>query len=134
MRPRTGIAAFATLMTTAGVLAAAAAGATAAHASTSADARPAGAALAPAVVGAGARVRSGGTRGRRGEHARCGHKRGERGNAGSRTHKSLLSSSDALVCGLPSMDIPSHRTAAGRREIVGQVNERFRWRDLLPFG
>jgi hypothetical protein len=35
MRPRTGIAAFATLMTTAGVLAAAAAGATAAHASTS---------------------------------------------------------------------------------------------------
>ena len=36
MRPRTGIAAFATLMTTAGVLAAAAAGATAAHASTAA--------------------------------------------------------------------------------------------------
>jgi hypothetical protein len=36
MRPRTGIAAFATLMTTAGVLAAAAAGATAAHASTTA--------------------------------------------------------------------------------------------------
>jgi hypothetical protein len=41
MRPRTGIAAFATLMTTAGVLAAAAAGATAAHASTTAG-RPAG--------------------------------------------------------------------------------------------
>ena len=41
MRPRTGIAAFATLMTTAGVLAAAAAGATAAHASTTAQ-RPAG--------------------------------------------------------------------------------------------
>ena len=39
MRPRTGIAAFATLMTTAGVLAAAAAGATAAHASTTADGR-----------------------------------------------------------------------------------------------
>jgi len=36
MRPRTGVAAFATLMTTAGVLAAAAAGATAAHASTTA--------------------------------------------------------------------------------------------------
>jgi hypothetical protein len=43
MRPRTGLAAFATLMTTAGVLAAAAAGATAAHASTTAGARPAGA-------------------------------------------------------------------------------------------
>jgi len=44
MRPRTGIAAFATLMTTAGVLAAAAAGATAAHASTTAanGSRPAG--------------------------------------------------------------------------------------------
>ena len=42
MRPRTGIAAFATLMTTAGVLAVAAAGATAAHASTTADGRPAG--------------------------------------------------------------------------------------------
>ena len=44
MRPRTGIAAFATLMTTAGVLAAAAAGATAAHASTTAanGGRPAG--------------------------------------------------------------------------------------------
>ena len=43
MRPRTGIAAFATLMTTAGVLAAAAAGATAAHASTAAhDGGPAG--------------------------------------------------------------------------------------------
>jgi hypothetical protein len=49
MRPRTGVAAFATLMTTAGVLAAAAAGATAAHASTPADGRPAGA-------GAGARA------------------------------------------------------------------------------
>jgi hypothetical protein len=36
MRPRTGVAAFATFMTTAGVLAAAAAGATAAHASTTA--------------------------------------------------------------------------------------------------
>jgi hypothetical protein len=44
MRPRTGVAAFATLMTTAGLLAAAAAGATAAHASTTADGRPAGAA------------------------------------------------------------------------------------------
>jgi hypothetical protein len=44
MRPRTGVAAFATLMTTAGVLAAAAAGATAAHASTTAhgSGRPAG--------------------------------------------------------------------------------------------
>ena len=44
MRPRTGIAAFATLMTTAGVLAAAAAGAAAAHASTTAanGSRPAG--------------------------------------------------------------------------------------------
>src|ERR1700722_16233379 len=44
MRPRTGIAAFATLMTTAGVLAAAAAGATAAHASTAAhdNGRPGG--------------------------------------------------------------------------------------------
>jgi hypothetical protein len=44
MRPRTGIAAFATLMTTAGVLAAAAAGATAAHASTTAhdNGRPGG--------------------------------------------------------------------------------------------
>ncbi len=44
MRPRTGIAAFATLMTTAGVLAAAAAGATAAHASTAAhdSGRPGG--------------------------------------------------------------------------------------------
>src|SRR3984957_1040368 len=44
MRPRTGIAAFATLMTTAGVLAAGAAGATAAHASTTAhdNGRPGG--------------------------------------------------------------------------------------------
>jgi len=44
MRPRTGVAVFATLMTTAGVLAAAAAGATAAHASTTASGpgRPAG--------------------------------------------------------------------------------------------
>jgi hypothetical protein len=38
MRPRTGIAAFATFMTAAGVLAAAAAGATTAHASTTAPA------------------------------------------------------------------------------------------------
>src|ERR1700678_1412619 len=56
MRPRTGIAAFATLMTTAGVLAAAAAGATAAHASTTADGRPAGAA-----AGAGAGLSHGQT-------------------------------------------------------------------------
>ncbi len=44
MRPRTGVAAFATLMTAAGVLAAAAAGATAAHASTTAhdNGRPGG--------------------------------------------------------------------------------------------
>ena len=50
MRPRTGIAAFATLMTTAGVLAAAAAGATAAHASTTAadGGRPGRARLRPA--------------------------------------------------------------------------------------
>jgi hypothetical protein len=32
------------------------------------------------------------------------------------------------------MDIPSHRTGADRPEVVGQVNERFLWRDLLPFG
>jgi hypothetical protein len=32
------------------------------------------------------------------------------------------------------MDIPSHRTGVGRREFVRQVNERFRWRDLLAFG
>jgi hypothetical protein len=51
MRPRTGIAAFATLMTTAGVLAAAAAGATAAHASTTAanGSRPGGPAFGHAT-------------------------------------------------------------------------------------
>jgi hypothetical protein len=42
MRRRTGIAAFATFMTAAGVLAATAAGATTAHASTAADGRPGG--------------------------------------------------------------------------------------------
>jgi hypothetical protein len=42
MRRRTGIAAFATFMTAAGVLAATAAGATTAHASTTADGRPGG--------------------------------------------------------------------------------------------
>jgi hypothetical protein len=42
MRPRTGVAAFATFMTAAGVLAATAAGATTAHASTTAGVRPGG--------------------------------------------------------------------------------------------
>jgi hypothetical protein len=42
MRPRTGVAAFATFMTAAGVLAATAAGATTAHASTTAGGRPGG--------------------------------------------------------------------------------------------
>jgi hypothetical protein len=31
------------------------------------------------------------------------------------------------------MDIPSHRIGGSRRETVANVNERFRWRDLLAF-
>jgi hypothetical protein len=46
---------------------------------------------------------------------------------------SRFESSDALVCGLPSMGIPRHRTGASGRETVAKVNERFRWRDLLDF-